>query len=138
MKNLFNKVKVSVQAVLDKINLALITLALLPTQAVFAENIISGGDFLSNTTGDAGVGNGIGQAFGKLENVATQIVQGLSGVLAIVMVGCFAWKAFTLSRVGDNPAERAKTIQGMLLFFIGAAAFGAAYFFVGLFVNILR
>ena len=137
MKNLFNKVKVSVQAVLDKINLALITLALLPTQAVFADNIISG-DIMSNTTGDTGIGNGIGQAFGRLENVATQIVQGLSGVLAIVMVGCFAWKAFTLSRVGDNPAERAKTIQGMIFFFIGAAAFGAAYFFVGLFVNILR
>ena len=137
MKNLFNKVKVSVQAVLDKINLALITLALLPSQAVFADNIISG-DIMSNTTGDAGIGNGIGQAFGRLENVATQIVQGLSGVLAIVMVGCFAWKAFTLSRVGDNPSERAKTIQGMIFFFIGAAAFGAAYFFVGLFVNILR
>lgn len=135
MKNLFNKIKSTVSAICDKINLALIALATLPYQSVHAANIIEG-DILSNGGGD--VGNGIGEAFGRIENVAMQVVQGLSGILAIVMVGCFAWKAFTLSRCGDNPAERAKTIQGMIFFFIGAAAFGASFFFVGLFVNLLR
>ena len=65
------------------------------------------------------------------------LIAGVTGLMAIVMVAIFAYKAFTLSRVGDNPSERAKTIQGMIFFFIGAACFGAASMLTGLFYGLL-
>lgn len=94
-----------------------------------------------NVPGAGATGNGAtgaANAFNDIYDVLRVVVQGITGVMAIVMVGIFAYKAFTLSRCGDNPSERAKTIQGMIFFFIGAAAFGAASFLTGLFYNMLR
>lgn len=135
MKNLFNKIKELGRSIYNKAYIALVGL-FIPGQ-VFADNSIISGNFMDGAT-DGAVGGNIDTAFQKIEDVALKVVQGLSGILAIVMVGCFAWKAFSLSRCGDNPSERAKVIQGMIFFFIGAAAFGASFFFVGLFINILR
>lgn len=65
------------------------------------------------------------------------IVAGITGVLAIVMVGLFTWKAFNLSKSSDNPSERSKCISSMIFYFIGAALFGGASLLSGLFYNLL-
>ena len=66
------------------------------------------------------------------------ILSGVTGVLAIVMVGLFTWKAFSLAKSSDSPQERARCIQSMIFYFIGAACFGAASLFAGLFYNIFN
>lgn len=65
------------------------------------------------------------------------IIAGITGVLAIVMVGLFTWKAFNLSKSSDNPSERSKCISSMIFYFIGAALFGGASLLSGLFYNLL-
>lgn len=66
------------------------------------------------------------------------IIAGISGVLSIIMVGLFIWKAFNFAKAGDNPQERARCMNGMIFFFIGAALLGAASMLSGLFYNILK
>ncbi|MEG1299612.1 MAG: pilin [Oscillospiraceae bacterium] len=85
----------------------------------------------NSTTGTVNVFNTI-MSKGRL------IVSGVTGVLAVVMVGIFTYKAFHLSQSSENPQERAKAINGLIFYFIGAACFGAASLFSGLFYNLFR
>ena len=66
------------------------------------------------------------------------IISGITGVLSLALVVIFAYKAFNLAKSSDSPQERAKSIQGLIFYFIGAACFGAASFFAGLGYNLLR
>ena len=66
------------------------------------------------------------------------IIAGVTGLLAIVMLGLFTYKAFNLAKASDSPQERARCINGMIVYFIGAACFGSAAKFAGLFYNLLR
>jgi len=66
------------------------------------------------------------EAFKKLADKMAGITTGVTLVLTAVMTLVFVWKAFQFARTGDNPSERAKAINGMIFFFIGAACFGTA------------
>lgn len=55
---------------------------------------------------------------GDFTTIATSVLSG-------IMVICFLWKAFKFAQSSDNPNERAKNVQGMIFFFIGAMLFGA-------------
>lgn len=57
---------------------------------------------------------------GDFKSIATAVLSG-------VMVICFIWKAFKFAQSSDNPNERAKNVQGMIFFFIGAMLFGAVF-----------
>lgn len=83
------------------------------------------------------IGGGIESTFDNLFNIANTIVSGITGILSVVMVLIFTWKAFTFARTGDNPSERAKAINGLIFFFIGAACFGAASLITGVFSGML-
>lgn len=60
------------------------------------------------------------------------IVTGVSGVLTIIMVLLFIWKAFNFAKSSDNPSERSKCVTGMIVYCIAAALFGASTVIVGL------
>ena len=66
------------------------------------------------------------------------IVSGLTGICSIILVGLFVMKAFNLSKSSDNPQERSKCINSLIFYFIGAALFGAASLFSGLFYNLFN
>lgn len=99
---------------------------------VFATTMVNG--VLVNTPS---TGGGMDETFNKLFTIARTIVAGITGILSIVMVFIFAWKAFQFARTGDNPSERVKSINGMIFFFIGAACFGAASLITGVFSGML-
>lgn len=80
---------------------------------------------------------GLNSTFETLFDIARTLVSGITGILSIVMVFIFTWKAFQFARTGDNPSERAKAINGMIFFFIGAACFGAASIITGVFSGML-
>lgn len=121
-----------------------ITTYILVPHSVFADDFNVYDIQLGDDGTLTGVGSGAADSTEATANVFNQIfgnarvlIAGVTGLMAIVMVAIFAYKAFTLSRVGDNPSERAKTIQGMIFFFIGAACFGAASMLTGLFYGLL-
>lgn len=66
------------------------------------------------------------------------IISGVTGIGALIMVGFFLWFTVRLSKSGDNPSERSKCINGLIFFFIGAALFGSASLFSGLFYNMFK
>lgn len=66
------------------------------------------------------------------------IVSGFTGICSIILVGLFVMKAFNLSKSSDNPQERSKCINSLIFYFIGAALFGAASLFSGLFYNLFN
>lgn len=91
---------------------------LLVSPSVFATDVV--------TTTDPSTNVDVGGAFDVLTDLMQQLTVGITGVLSAVMTIVFIWKAFQFARTGDNPSERAKAINGMIFFFIGAACFGAA------------
>lgn len=88
-------------------------------------------------TENAAEGKGITNAFNDIMDKLDVAIAGFTGVLTIIMVGLFAWKAFQLAKASDNPNERQKCITGMIWFAIGAAIFGSITMFMGLFYNFL-
>lgn len=86
-------------------------LLLLTTQPIFAYTTPSG---LTNLEG-------------TLNGLVTDFTRIITAVLSGIMIICFIWKAFKFAQASDNPAERAKNVQGMIFFFIGAMLFGATF-----------
>lgn len=105
--------------------------------AVLAENTVMVNGVLVNSPLNGNQG-GLDGTFNTLFGIARTIVSGITGILAIVMVFIFTWKAFQFARTGDNPSERVKAINGMIFFFIGAACFGAASLITGVFSGMLQ
>lgn len=66
------------------------------------------------------------------------LISGFTGICSIILVGLFVMKAFNLSKSSDNPQERSKCINSLIFYFIGAALFGAASLFSGLFYNLFN
>ena len=87
---------------------------------------------------DVDKGNGITKAFNDIMDKLDVAIAGFTGILTIIMVGLFAWKAFQLAKASDNPNDRQKCITGMIWFAIGAAIFGSITMFMGLFYNFLN
>lgn len=76
--------------------------------------------------------------FNTIMDKGRLLVAGVTGVLSVVLVGLFVFKAFNLAKSSDSPQERAKCINGMIFYFIGAACFGGASLFSGLFYNLFK
>lgn len=101
IKNIKNKLTLMVTS----------ALLLLTNQPVFAYQTPDGLTNLGNTL------NGLVKDFTGI----------ITAVLSGIMIICFTWKAFKFAQASDNPAERAKNVQGMIFFFIGAMLFGATF-----------
>ncbi len=87
---------------------------------------------------DASGTEGTVSTFNTIMDKLRILIAGVTGVLALVMVLIFTYKAFNLAKSSDNPQERQRAIQGLIFYFIGAACFGAASMFSGLFYNMLN
>ena len=66
------------------------------------------------------------------------LVFGVTGILAVLLVGVFAYKCFCLASSSNNPNKRSEAIQGILYSLMGIALFGATSLITGLAFNILR
>jgi len=101
-------------------------------------NITLDNDGTLNVPGSSEGGEGTVEVFNTIYKQGNLILSGITGVLTLVMIGLFTWKAFNLSKSSDSPQERAKAIQGLIFYFIGAACFGATTLFASLGFNLLR
>lgn len=66
------------------------------------------------------------------------VITGVTGVLTIVMIFLFIWKAFDFAKSSNNPSERSKCITGMIVYCIAAALFGASTVIVGLMFGVFN
>ena len=71
----------------------------------------------------------------RVFSVLRVLTNGIYGIATITLVGIFAYKAFNLMRLSDNPNERKKCIQEMGYCILGIVLIGGLKFFTGLFFN---
>lgn len=83
-------------------------------------------------TGNGGGTDGIVKTFNTFMDQFKVIITGVTGILAMVMVGLFVWKCFEFAKSSSNPSARANAVTGIIVFLIAAALFGSASLFVGL------
>ena len=102
-------------------------------------------DLFNTTLNESGVQipgsdepGGVTSTFNTMIDVAREFVSGVMGIISVVLVGLFAVKMFQFMKDSGNANARAQHIQGIISFAIGAACFGAASLFTGLFYNAIR
>lgn len=141
-----NKIKFYLQKISTAMTLAFTSLVFAPagvSATADLTNISIGSDGKLNVPGATDGGSadsttGIIAAFNAFIEKFKVIITGVTGILALVMVGLFIWKCFEFARASNNPSARANAITGIIVFLIAAALFGASSLFVGLAYNVFR
>lgn len=81
---------------------------------------------------------GSDDAWNNLYNFTGALVAGITGLVSIIMVGVFVYKAFELTRSSSNPAERQKAIQGLGYTLVAIAILGSISVWISLFYGLLK
>lgn len=143
---MLTKIKTLLQKISTSITLATLPLVASPVSVSATEDvpdllnttITSDGLNIPGDTTSGGTTDGIVATFNALISRFRVVITGVTGILALVMVGIFIWKAFQFAQSSSNPSARAQSITGLIVFAIAAALFGSASLFVGLAYGVFR
>lgn len=77
-------------------------------------------------------------AWANLNEFTGALVAGITGLISIIMVGVFSYKAFELAKSSSNPADRQKAIQGLIFSLVAFAILGSISVWITIFTGLLQ
>ena len=105
---------------------------------VFASVVIKNGEaVVVDEVKDIWISDGE-TAWANLNEFTGSLVVGITGLISVIMVGVFAFKAFELAKSSSNPADRQKSIQGLIYSLVAFSILGSISVWITIFTGLLQ
>jgi hypothetical protein len=119
---------------LEKIEILLVSaFSFLYASPVLADDTVTlSGDGLTVKGKSGAVSGDPTGVFNQILGKGHTFIVGLTGIAAMCLVVIFIFRAVKLGASGDNPTERKKAIDGLIVIFVCAALLGGTALFTGM------